>query len=281
MAWIRRRKNRPFIILAVFVAVWCILPQRLVQTTRDGFYQLQAPAWVAVSHLGDLVQFWQLRSQSKAELIESGRDLARLNAAYSLRIQENTSLRMEIERLEAVLGIPSEPDFHYEVARVIRRDITLWWQQMTIRKGSKHGLREGQAVVYGGGIIGRIKEVHSTTAIVSLVSSPAFRVAANIEGDIRPVTYQGVINAPFTDPRGEVRDVVPGITIPTGESRRLVSSRLGGNFPQGLTIGHVDALEPGPDGLFQHGTVRLPAQLYFLQEVSVAIPVEPRVTGNE
>lgn len=281
MAWIRRRKNRPFVILALFLAVWFVLPQRLVQTTRDGFYQLQAPAWVTLSHLGDLVQFWELRSQSKAELIEAGRDLARLNAAYALRIQENSSLRMEIERLEAVLGIPSEPDFHYEVARVIRRDISLWWQQMTIRKGSHHGLQLGQAVVYGGGVVGRITEVHPTTAIVSLVSSPAFRIAANIEGDIRPVTYQGVINAPFTDPAGEVRDVVPGLTIPAGESRRLVTSSLGGGFPEGLTIGHVDELERGPDGLFQQGKVRLPDGLYLLQEVSVAIPIEAKVAADE
>lgn len=281
MAWIRRRKNRPFVILALFLAVWIVLPQRITQTTRDGFYQLQAPAWVTLSHLGDLAQFWQLRSQSKAELIEAGRDLARLNAAYALRIQENSSLRMEIERLEATLGIPSEPDFHYEVARVIRRDISLWLQQMTIRKGSRHGLKPGQAVVYGGGVVGRIIEVYPTTAVVSLISSPAFRIAANLEGDIRPVTYQGVINAPFTNPKGEVRDVVPGLTIPAGESRRLVTSRLGGGFPQGLTIGHVDALEPGPDGLFQRGSVRLPIELYLLQEVSVAIPIEAKAAANE
>lgn len=274
MAWIRRRRNRPFVILALFLAVWIVLPQRIVQTAREGFYQLQAPAWTAISHLGDLSQYWQLRSRSKDELIEAGRDLARLNAAYALRIQENSTLRMEIERLEATLGLPPEPDFHYEVARVIRRDITLWWQQITIRKGSRDGLKPGQAVVYGAGVVGRITEVRPDTAVVALVSSPDFRIAANLEGDIRPVTYQGMVNAPFSNPFGEVRDVVPGITIPAGEPRRLVTSRLGGSFPQGLTIGFVDKLEAGPDGLFQQGLVRLPDNLFLLQEVAVAIPIE-------
>lgn len=276
MSWIPRQNARPFIVLAVFVLVWAVLPDRLLNMGKNSFYSLQAPAWVTLSHLDDLSQFWTLRTHSKQDLIEAGRDMARMHAAYSLRVQENSSLRQEVNRLESLLGLPAEPDFRLEVARVVRRDIASWWQQIIIRKGAADGIEKGQAVVYAGGVVGRVQQVYRNTSVVILLSNPAFRMAANFEDDSRPVTYQGRLNPPLSDPQGEVRDVVPGLDLEDGEPRRLVSSRLGGAFPQGLTIGVVTSLEPGADGLFQQGVVQLPAALLQLQEVAVLIPLEPR-----
>lgn len=256
--------------------LWSIVPDRILSSGKNLFYSLQAPAWVTLSHLGDLRQYWGLRTHSKQALIEAGRDMARMHAAYALRVQENSSLRQEVQQLESLLRLPPEPEFRLEVARVVRRDISSWWQQIIIRKGSAHGIEKGQAVVYAGGVVGRVQQVHRYTSVVILVSNPAFRMAANFEDDSRPVTYQGRLNASLSDPQGEVRDVVPGLSIDPGETRRLVSSRLGGAFPQGLTIGTVAHLEPGTDGLFQQGVVALSPMLLQLQEVAVLIPLEGR-----
>jgi len=100
-------------------------------------------------------------------------------------------------------------------------------------------------------------------------------MAASFENDGRPVVYQGVVQSGFGNPAGEVRDAPQDLTANTQQPLRLVSTRLGGTFPPGLTIGHVSWLDPGSSGIFQAGTVQLDERLLSLNEVSVLIPLNP------
>lgn len=264
----------PILSLLVFLGLWWFVPPAIKLVTRASFYEFQAPLTVSSSQLRDLQTYWSLRGQSDDALIEAGRDLARIQAQGALNRQQTEALRDEIARLESLLELPTAPGYQYEIARVARRDLTAWWHQITIRKGRNAGIIEGAAVVYAGGVVGRVREVHAYTAVIELVSSPGFRMAASLEGEERPVTYQGIPNPPFAPPLGEALNIPPDIRVSPAEPRRLVSSRLGGVFPDGLTIGQVTELEPGSDGYFQKGTVQLSADLGALMEVAVAIPIE-------
>ncbi len=283
MALKRLSQFKPLVVLLVFLAAWWVTPVMVKRWLQAGFYEFQAPMMVAESHLEDLQSYWTMRGQSKREMIEAGRDLARENARLTVQLQDNRSLAADVSRLETLLELPSRPDFRYEVARVARRDLSAWWQQITIRKGRNYGIPVGAAVIYKGGVVGRVREVHATTAIVELVSSSGFRMAANVVGENRPVTYQGVLNPPFSNPLGEVLNVPAAVKVTPSQPLRLVSSPLGGIFPEGLTIGQVMELTPGSDGFFQQGSVQLNPDLGALREVAVVIPIEeetpPAVAG--
>jgi rod shape-determining protein MreC len=266
---------RPLLLLAVFLTVWWLAPVLVRTFSKSAFYEFQSPAWFAYSHLKDLQQFWGLRDHSRDDLLAAGRDLARDNAALTLQLQQNDALPQELAQLESLLRLPPAQNFRYEVARVIRRDQTAWWQQLIIRKGARDGLAPGQGVVFSGGVVGRVKDVYPGTAIVELISSPEFRVAANLDDDPRPVIFQGGEAPPLGSPQGEVRDVAPDFAISPANPVRLVTSSLGGEFPQGLTLGWVNRLMPGSDGLFQSGPVRLDSDLSGLLEVAVLVPVNP------
>ncbi len=272
---------KPLFGLLIFLALWWLVPAGVKLFTRGGFYEFQAPLTVTSSHLRDLQTYWSLRGQSDDELIEAGRDLARINAQAALSRQQTETLRDEVARLESLLELPEADGYHYEIARVARRDLTAWWQRLTIRKGRNHGIVEGAAVVYAGGVVGRVREVHTYTSVVELVTSPGFRMAATLEGEERPVTYQGLPNPPFVPPVGEALNIPPDIRVSPADPRALVSSRLGGVFPEGLTIGLVTELEPGSDGYFQKGTVQLSGELGSLMEVAVAIPDKPAAEAFE
>ena len=265
---------QPLITLGVFLFVWWALPPVFKSFTQINLVEFQAPIWSAHSHLKDLQLYWSLRNHTKQGLIETGRDLARLNAAYQIRRQEDQSLRQEIHQLEQILNLPSLPDYRYEVARISRRDINQWWQQILIQKGEDYNIPEGAAVVYSEGVVGKVKKVYKNSALVELVSSPNFRVAAKFEGEHRPVTYQGQINTPFSQAHGDAQNISPDYKISPGQPARLISSRLGGVFPEGLTIGWVHGLTKSKDGLFQGGAVELPNTLFSLNEVAVLIPTE-------
>jgi rod shape-determining protein MreC len=275
VAKLRLDKYKPIVAIGLFLAAWWILPAVAKSFIRASFTEFQAPVWIASSYLDDLEGFWARRSHSKIELIEAGQQLARQKAFYQLLDQRNQALESEVARLESILTLPSRREFRYEVARVIRRDLSAWWQQIIIRKGRDHGITHGAAVIFAGGVVGRVVEVNAFTSRIELVSSPKFRMAASFENDGRPVVYQGVAQSGFGTPAGEVRDAPQDLTANTQQPLRLVSTRLGGTFPPGLTIGHVSWLEPGSSGIFQAGTVQLDERLLSLNEVSVLIPLHP------
>ena len=253
--------------------MWWIVPPTLKSFLRVTFYELQAPLFSLHSHCKDLQLYWSLHNHSKRELIEEIRNLARLNAAYEVRLQENTGLQEEITRLEALFQLPSLPQYHTEITRVCFRDLNEWWQQIIVNKGRNAKIPVGAAVIYAGGIVGRVKEVHAYTSTIELLTSDHFRMASNFEGDPNPVVYRGISSNSFCSPKGSVGNIPSSVQIPTERSLRLVSSKWGGIFPPNLTIGYVKHLSP--NGLFQEGVVQLDKRLLSLQEVAILIPLSP------
>ena len=269
----RFTQTRPFATLGIVIAAWLVLPVALKTFLRAGFFEFTAPLTVAASHLRDLQEYWALRLHRNRELIEAGRDLARVNGFYEYTVQQNNVLQAEIGTLEKALGLPALPGFRFEAARVAQRDLSGWWQRLVIRKGRNYGIPLGAPVIFTGGIVGRVSEVYATTAVVELVSSPNFRLAALIDGDTRPLSYQGGINRPFAPARGAIEFVPLDITAAASAPRRLVSSGLGGVFPAGLTVGQVTMVEPSADGQFKTGEVALDPRLSELTEVTVLVPL--------
>ncbi len=267
---------KPFLTLGVLILLWMIVPTVLKRVTRLTFFELQAPADVSASYVRDLQDYWAMRSRSKNELIAAYRELGGLTARYAQAAQENASLRQEIGRLESLLRLPSFADYRSEPARVVRRDNSAWWQQLVIRKGSRHGIVVGAPVIFIGGVVGRVREVHTYTSVVDLISSPQMRLAAAFEGDDRPVSFQGGENAPFSAPHATVEFVSLDVFATTSSPRPLVTSGLGGVFPRGLKLGEVIQLEPSTDGLFKTGRVVLDPRLNQLTEVTVLIPLTPQ-----
>lgn len=264
---------RPFATLALVGLVWLLLPAAIKRMGHLTLFELQAPVAATASYVRDLQDFWSLRTRSQTELIEAGRDLARLNASYEVRLQEDARLREEVERLEALLDLPAPENYRAEPARVVRRDFSGWWQQLVVRKGRQHGILKGSPVIFTGGVVGRIEEVGLYTSVVQLISDPRVRIAASIEGDNRPVSYQGGNNPTMGPARGAVDFVPIGLYVSPSETKRVVTSGLGGMYPPGLTIGQLVKLDASADGLFQTGDVRLDERLASVSEVTILVPV--------
>ena len=271
----RLDQARPFLTLIVVIIAWLVVPVVVKTFTRASFFELQAPLSVAASYARDLQDYWTLRLHSNGELIEAGRDLARLNASYEESVQQNTGLEAEIARLEDLLKLPPYANYRSEHARVVRRDFSGWWQQLVIRKGKNYGITVGDPVIFSGGVVGRVSEVHAYTSDVELISNPGVRLAGVIEGETQPISFQGGINSTFDPPRGVIEFVPLNVFASDKMPKRLVTSGLGGVFPPGLSLGTVTKVEPSADGLFKSGEVQLDPRLSSLTEVTVLVPLNP------
>jgi rod shape-determining protein MreC len=269
----RLDQAKPFATLGVIVVAWLLVPTAIKTFLRASFFELTAPVNIAASRVRDLQEFWSLRLHSKTALIEAGRDLARLNSSYELAVQQNSELKSEVSRLESLLRLPSFTEYRYEHARVARRDFSGWWHRIVIRKGKNFGILIGAPVVFTGGVVGRVAEVRATTAVVEMISSPGVRLAGVVEGDTRPISFQGGLNSTFAPPTGIIEFVPLDLTVTSSAPRRLVTSGFGGVFPPGLTLGLITRVAIGSDGLFQSGEVKLDERLGSLTEVTVLVPL--------
>ena len=258
--------------LGIVVALWVVLPMVVKSLVRASFFELTAPVAAAASYIRDLQQYWSLRVHTNSQLIEAGRDLARVNASYALSAQQNVELQAEMARLEQDMGLPPQPRYRMEPARVAQRDFSAWWQRLVIRKGLNYGIARGDPVVFVNGVVGRVSEVHAYTSVVEMITSPDVRLAAVLEGDSRPMAFQGGDNPTFGPPMGTIEFVPLDVFAQPKEPRRLVTSGLGGEFPPGLLIGEVVRVAPSTDGLFKSGEVRLDPRLAELTEVTVLVP---------
>jgi rod shape-determining protein MreC len=265
----------PFAILGVVLLVWLLLPVVLKTFARSAFFEIQAPIAITDSFVTEVQNFWATKLHSKEELMAAGKDTAALIATYDYSVPKIKQLEADVLRLENLLNLPPMPSYRLEPARVARRDFTGWWQRMVVRKGRNYGITVGSPVVFFGGVVGRVVEVHAYTSVVDLITSPSFRIAANTEGDNRPVSYQGGINETFAPPRGTVEFVPLDLAASPGQPQRLVTSPLGGIFPPGLPIGSITQLEPSTDGLFKNGEVKLDERLNSLTEITILVPLNP------
>jgi rod shape-determining protein MreC len=265
---------KPFLTFAIVVVAWMVIPTAIKTFSRATFFELTAPITVSADYARVLKEYWSLRLHSNDELIQAGRDLARVNSSYEFAVQQNTELQGTITRLESLLKLPSFSAYRYEHARVARRDFSGWWQRIVIRKGKNYGIPVDAPVVFTGGVVGKVVEVHATTAVVELISSPGLRLAGVVEGDTRPIAFQGGVNRTLAPPEGVVESMPLDIIVTPSTPRRLVTGGFGGVFPPGLMLGLITRAERGSDGMFQSGEVKLDDRLGALTEVTVLVPVE-------
>ncbi len=92
----------------------------------------------------------------------------RIDSLYA----ENSELRRQIDALKKELNITNTlNDYTYLNATVISRNVAIWYNELTIDKGSYNGIEEDMVVVTSGGLIGRISSVATFTSSVRLITT--------------------------------------------------------------------------------------------------------------
>ena len=140
-------------------------------------------------------------------------------------------------------------------------------QTITIDKGQNSGLRQGQAVVSQGFLIGTVANVRADNSDVILITD-----------------YNSLIPVVFASSRGTgllrggldglvVEDLPLNITPAPGEA--VVTSGLGGEIPGGLAIGKFQAVVSHPGDIFQKATISSPIDFSGL-EVLFVVPKWPK-----
>jgi rod shape-determining protein MreC len=163
----------------------------------------------------------------------------------ALRMQ-NAQLQAQIRRSGIAAGLANLQlaDMGPVDARVISVTPTLLFQSFVINKGTSDGVKEGQAVVTSGGLVGRVSVATSGSATVKLLTDTAFGVQARVAKDGTP----GIV----TSSGGSPQDLIMRTTklkAPVAE-RSMITTRgtaadakLPSLFPPDIPIGVVTRID--------------------------------------
>ncbi|MTD29684.1 rod shape-determining protein MreC [Planomicrobium sp. YIM 101495] len=194
---------------------------------------------------------------------------------------EVTSLRTENEELKEIIGKEeSLRDYNPIQASVIARNPDQWEEKIILDKGSNSGVKENMAVMTAKGLIGKVILTTPLTATVELVSTqnPNYRVSAMVIGGGKNVF--GLIEGYDAD-RKELLLKRIDADIDIKEGQQVVSSGLGGIFPQGLVIGEITEVAIDEFGLTKQAFVRPAADFTLLSHVMVADRTLPETEGDD
>jgi rod shape-determining protein MreC len=263
---------KTIIAIAALILVWGLLPVGLKSCARRSLVTVQAPVWSALRDSSDLQDTAALKLASKDELVSIIAELGHEQAGLELKLKSAAAAEAQKARLEALLKMPPYWGYDVRVARVIRRDLNGWWQQLWIDRGSSSGIRPGMGVVCAQGVVGRVSDVYDDIAVVELLTSDRFRMAAMFDTDVRPFVYVGQSLAFGGAPIGRAQAMQPQTKLAPGETKDVVTTGLSGSFPEGLPIGTLFKTDGQSAGGLLEGQVRLAAPLESLKEVSVLLP---------
>lgn len=175
--------------------------------------------------------------------------------------QENTALRAELQFGETAVK-------QLRPAQIVSYQPDNFRQFLTVNRGSKDGIKTGQAVIAEGQVlVGKISEVTLNSSKVFLLTDPNFKLGA-LDQD-SPSKATGTIKGQLGS-GGLVMERIPqDQVIKPGDT--IVTSGLGSELPKGLIIGQVESVDQKDNAVFQSAQVVSSLKFNQLQLVFVII----------
>ena len=162
---------------------------------------------------------------------------------------ENIELRKQLSSLKEELNITyTINDYEFLNATIISRNISHWYNTITIDKGSYNGVKEDMVVVSSKGLIGKIINVTTFTSDIRLITTSDTSNKISVTISNGKTSVNGLIkNYNYKTNYLEVEGVSNTFQIGTGYY--VYTSGLGGVFPSGILIGTVENITIDEYGL--------------------------------
>lgn len=192
-----------------------------------------------------------------------------------VQLQAERALSSRSRQLQHLLDAKAETPLSTVAATIISADPTLWFQTVTIDRGTHDGLRANQAVLAAEGVVGRtFGNVAPRAARVQLLIDGNAAAAAVVERS----RVAGVVHGDGDGSALQLEYVSNLADVRVGDV--IVTSGIDGIYPKGFRIGRVVSCEPGP-GLYQTIGIAPAVDFSALEEVLVVLEPGHEEEGAE
>lgn len=224
-------------VLLSFSAMLADYHDRSLSPLRDFFSLLVSPLQFAIDYPVRVIGWSHSLMSSKKTLVDENMQLRYQQTVLEAQLQKFLALRNENSELKGLLSATSSDRMRTMAAQILAVDTTSSRQIVVISKGSRDGVVRGQAVLDAKGVMGQIIDVGLMTSTVLLVSDskcavPVINQRTGERAIVVGTNHIGrlaLINLPKTS------------SVSAGDL--LVTSGLGGHYPEGYPVGFVEEIQ--------------------------------------
>lgn len=214
---------------------------------------------------GFFQQIWNFRSTA-----QENEQLKERLTQVETELNNARQATIENERLKGLLGLSEQTDIKSVPARVIARDPSVWFNTITINRGSSSGIGMNMPVVTSGGIVGRVITVSPFASQVMLLTDEKAGAGAVVGqlgqsgalGSVRGRADLGVALIEMRYVSGTEKVEVGDNVMTTGQD---------GIYPAGLNVGRVVDVKSGTATQAHQILIQPGAQLDRLEDVAVLL----------
>ncbi len=225
-----------------------------METAVGGLYYLaNTPRTVLDNVSENLVDTGKLQIENKVlkeQLREKNADLLLLD-----------QLKVENQRLRLLLNSPLRTDEYKKIAEILTAETDRYRQQVVINQGREDGAYVGQPVIDEKGVVGQIISVGEKSSRVLLISDVTHSIPVQVlRNDVRVIASGSGRSDELT-----LDNVPRSVDIVKGDL--LVTSGLGGRFPEGYPVAVVENVSRDGSNYFATVTAKPLASLERLRYV--------------
>ncbi|HKU73374.1 MAG TPA: rod shape-determining protein MreC [Pyrinomonadaceae bacterium] len=214
---------------------------------------------------GFFQQIWNFRSTAR-----ENEQLRERLTQVETELHTAQQAAAENERLRSLLNLNEQTDIKKVPARVIARDPSVWFNTITINRGTSSGIAVNMPVVTAGGIVGRIITVSPWASQVMLITDEKAGAGA-VVGQLGQSGALGSIKgrADLGVALIEMRYVSGLEKVENGDY--VMTTGQDGIYPPGLNVGQVVEVKSGTATTAHQILIQPGAQLDHLEEVAVLL----------
>ncbi len=241
------KRPSPNIGLIVFVFASLVLlaceQQALLNPFREMLASVVYPLQQLVSSPTQAVRKFGETFSSRIELLAENEELRREQLLQSAKLTKFAALEQENLRLRGLLDTSFKLGEQVMIAELLAVNLVPYEQVVVVNKGSRFGVYPGQLVMDAHGVVGQVLRVNSLSSEIILITDPNHAIPVQVNRNGLRTIAQGTgqvdrLSLPFLSSNADIQ---------AGDL--LVTSGLGGVFPQGYPVATVVAVS-GTDNAF-------------------------------
>jgi rod shape-determining protein MreC len=193
----------------------------------------------------------------------------------------NQSEKRTYRELLAMYNIDNQlnvKDYHPVTATVVGKSPNIWYATVVIDKGESAGVRVNDPVINGEGLVGKVAQVASDGAQVSLITDSTMGVSARVG----TTNATGIVQPKVGDPNDLLLQYLPANTQANpGDyvvTSGTVSSPDDSLYPPGILIGQITSVNEA--SAYTSVNVRPAANLHNLDVVQVLTAAQGTLPSN-
>ncbi len=256
------------IVASVALVVWFASASPSARRLNEQAFRVLEPALVfvqgPVAAIEDKLAIFDVWQDRHDQLDALRQENLRLKEWY----QVAHMLKAENKALKGLLNVEHEAEQSFITAQIMMDTQTPYAHTVMVNSGEGHGVKKGQGVVVGEGLIGRVMESAKDSARVLLLRDVNSRVPVLVED-----SNDKAILAGTNDMLPVLEHLSPYHTVKAGQ--KVITSGHGGVLPYGIAIGETVLNDEGKLAVRLYAD---PEKSSFVQVVDYGI--KPAMAGG-